>query len=277
MKVLVTGANGYIGKHVVDELLNQGIDVIAVDVNITNINVKATTLKCDIFNEFETFKDMLREVDLCLHLAWKDGFIHNSESHINMLPLHYSFLKKLINIGIKNICIMGTMHEIGYYEGEIDETTPCNPISLYGIAKNTLRQLAFKLGEDNNVNIKWLRAFYITGDDLHNNSIFTKIIQANERGDKLFPFNSGECKYDFIDIKELSKQISSCCVVNNRSEIINCCSGIPVKLKDKVEEFIKVHNLNIQLNYGVFPTRKYDSPAIWGSTESLKKYYLFKE
>lgn len=274
MKILITGANGYIGKHVVDELLNKGIDVTAVDIDIQNINKKAKIIRCDIFNNFEDLVNGIKEIDTCLHLAWKDGFIHNSESHINMLPLHYKFLNNLVDIGIKNICIMGTMHEIGYYEGEINSDTPCNPVSLYGIAKNTLRQLAFKIGEENDVNIKWLRAFYITGDDLNNHSIFSKIIKANEKGEKLFPFNSGECKYDFIDIKELAKQISSCCIVkNNSSDIVNCCSGKPVKLKDKVEEFIKINKLEIKLNYGAFPSRKYDSPAIWGNIDKLKEYY----
>ena len=35
---------------------------------------------------------------------------------------------------------MGTMHEIGYWEGAIDENTPCNPLSMYGIAKDALRR-----------------------------------------------------------------------------------------------------------------------------------------
>jgi len=36
-----------------------------------------------------------------------------------------------------------------------------------------------------------------------------------------------------------------------------------------VEEFIKEHNFKIKLNYGAFPDRPYDSPAVWGSREKI--------
>ena len=57
------------------------------------------------------------------------------------------------------------MHEIGYWEGAIDENTPSNPTTLYGIAKNSLRQSIEVLTHDTDVVIQWLRAFYIIGDD----------------------------------------------------------------------------------------------------------------
>ena len=146
MKVLVTGAGGYIGKHVVRKLLEcEGVKVIAVDLNINNIDERASIKQIDIFNGDEKMYYYLNEPDICLHLAWKDGFVHNSDSHIKMLFKHYEFLRNLINCGLKKVCVMGTVHEIGYYEGEGDEDTPCNPTTLYGIAKNSLRQMLFSL------------------------------------------------------------------------------------------------------------------------------------
>ena len=146
MKVLVTGAGGYIGKHVVRKLLEcEGVKVIAVDLNINNIDERASIKQIDIFNGDEKMYYYLNEPDICLHLAWKDGFVHNSDSHIKMLFKHYEFLRNLINCGLKKVCVMGTVHEIGYYEGEVDEDTPCNPTTLYGIAKNSLRQMLFSL------------------------------------------------------------------------------------------------------------------------------------
>ena len=67
---------------------------------------------------------------------------------------------------------MGTVHEIGYYEGDVNANTPCNPLSMYGIAKNALRQAMLMYCEDKNVSLKWLRAYYITGDDQNNKSIY---------------------------------------------------------------------------------------------------------
>ena len=41
--------------------------------------------------------------------------------------------------GVKKVTIMGSMHEIGFWEGAIKEDTPCNPLSLYGVSKNALK------------------------------------------------------------------------------------------------------------------------------------------
>ncbi len=78
-----------------------------------------------------------------------------------------------------------------------------------------------------------------------------------------FPLNSGEMLYDFIGIEELSAQIEER-ISSKQSGIFNCCSGKPKSLRTAVEEFIAVHNLKIKPKYNVFPSRPYDSMAVWG-------------
>lgn len=272
MKILVTGANGYIGSHVVRTLLDKNNEVIAVDFNSGNIDKRAIIHSFNIFeNTNELIKD-LQTVDTVFHLAWQDGFVHSSENHIKNLPLHYNFIKTCIDNGVKHLAIMGTMHEVGYYEGKIDENTPNNPLSLYGIAKNSLRQCCEILKTNNpDVCIQWIRAFYILGDDERNNSIFAKILKAEKEGQKEFPFTSGQNKYDFLDITELAEQISTTIMQTKIDGIINCCSGNPVSLKDKVEEFLVKNNLKIKLAYGKYPDRKYDSPVIYGDNTKIKQ------
>jgi dTDP-6-deoxy-L-talose 4-dehydrogenase (NAD+) len=124
--------------------------------------------------------------------------------------------------------------------------------------------------EDKDVSLKWLRAYYITGDDKCNNSIFAKILQMAEEGKKTFPFTDGKNKYDFIDVDELAKQISLASIQAKVSGIINVCSGEPISLKDKVELFIKEKGIDIQPEYGVYPSRKYDSPIIYGNPNLIK-------
>lgn len=270
MKVLVTGANGYIGKHVVRELLNRGQEVIAVDLNHKGMDSRAHMSYVDIFSGDENIFQKLEEPDVCIHLAWRDGFIHNSMCHMENVSAHFKFLHDLIKGGCKNIAVMGTMHEIGFYEGKIDENTPCNPLSQYGIAKNALRQAMLLLARQENVNLYWLRAFYIMGDDRRNSSIFTKLLQAEEEGKTKFPFTTGVNQYDFIDVKELAKQIVCASLQTEITGIINVCTGMPVALKDRVEQFITENNLNIELEYGVFPERPYDSKIIYGDNVKIE-------
>ena len=274
IKVLVTGANGYIGHHVTEQLLeNNDIQVIAVDFNNNNIDTRAEYLNVDILNE-STNNDLYHALtcpDKVIHLAWQDGFNHYAQSHINNLINHFYFLKNMIDSGVKSLTVMGTAHEVGYHEGRITENTPCNPLSYYGIAKNTLRQLLFAYAKDKDVKIKWLRAYYITGDDKHNHSVFTKLLEADEKGQEEFPFVKGTNQFDFIDINDLAKMIAKAAMQDEITGIINVCSGEPRSLKNKAEEFIKEHNLKIKLKCGVFPARKYDSPVIYGDNEKIQK------
>ena len=57
------------------------------------------------------------------------------------MPKHYDFLKKMVDSGVEKLVVLGSMHEVGFHEGSINENTPCKPLSLYGIAKNALRQM----------------------------------------------------------------------------------------------------------------------------------------
>ena len=278
-KVLVTGANGYIGKNVINYLLNNNIEVVAVDISLNKINDKVKKIEANIFENTDYLFSNLRNVDTCIHLAWRNGFVHNSITHLEDISLHYKFLRKIYEFGIKNINVIGTMHEIGYWKGEVDNNTSTNPISFYGIAKNSLRQSLEILNDsDKELFIKWLRVFYIQGDDRNNNSIFSKILQKEDEGAKTFPFTTGKNKYDFINIEILAEMISKASLQTDITGIINCCSGKPVSLKEKVESFLKENNLKIKLEYGVFPDRAYDSPAIWGNnniiSEIIKKEFL---
>lgn len=275
-KVLITGAGGYIGRHVVKILLDLNYSVMAVDIKTDLIDSHANKIDLDIFNSDETIFDKLGRPDICLHLAWQDGFIHNSDSQISNLPLHYRFLKNMLDGGLKHIAIMGTMHEIGYWEGKVDEYTPTNPLSLYGIAKNTLRQIASILTSNKGAIFQWLRAFYIFGDDMNNNSIFSKIMVMEKEGKSTFPFTSGTNKYDFISINQLSEQIALAITQDEVTGVINCCTGEPVTLKDRIESFIIENKLNIKPEYGAYPDRVYDSPAIWGSNEKIQEIFKVK-
>lgn len=269
MKILVTGANGYIGSKVVKKLCDLNVVVIATDFDNKNIDNRAIFKQANIFSDNDNWFNYFDKPDVCLHLAWRDGFVHNSDKHMLDLSNHYKFLTNLINNGLKQIAIMGTMHEIGYWEGKIDENTPCNPLSQYGIAKNALRKSIELYANQHECIFQWLRAFYIFGDDSYGNSIFCKIRKAVIEGKSSFPFTTGKNQYDFIHVDELANQISMCVMQNKINGIINCCSGKPISLANEIEWYIHYNKLPIKLDYGKYPDRPYDSPCIYGDSKKI--------
>lgn len=272
MKILVTGANGYIGSHVVKALLDMGNEVIACDLNIDSIDPRAERRSMNLFDISQaSLYESLGSPDTCVHLAWRNGFVHNSPTQIGDLSAHYRFLTALIDGGLKHLAVIGSMHEVGYWEGAIDEDTPCNPISMYGIAKDALRRAMLLYCKQNGVILQWLRCYYVLGDDAKNNSIFSKLLQAAKDGKPTFPFTSGKNKYDFIRVDELAKLIAASVCQTEVTGIINCCTGNPVSLAERVENFITEHNLNIRLDYGAFPDRPYDSPCTYGDATKIKE------
>lgn len=275
MRILVTGANGYLGRGIVTKLLDDGIEVIATDIKTESIDERAIKRKCNLF-EIENPMDYFENPDVLLHLAWRDGFVHYSENHILDLPKHYQFLKRMVDGNIKQVTVMGSMHEIGFYEGSIKENTPCNPMSLYGIAKNTLRNCLIEMAKKNEIVWQWLRGYYIVGNSQYGSSIFSKITAAEMKGEKTFPFTWGQNQFDFLDYDEFCSQVAACVEQKEINGIINICSGKPEKLAERVERFIKENKYSIQLLYGAFPDRPYDSKAIWGDStkisEIMEKY-----
>lgn len=271
-RVLVTGAGGYIGRHVVSALTAAGAEVVGVDrpgskrVGTDGIEL----IEADLFVQTAEVLERAGEIDVCLHLAWEAGFVHDAPAHMLRLSDHVRFLDAVLHTGVRQLAVMGTMHEVGYHHGPIDEHTATNPRSQYGVAKDALRRsLAIKLA-DSPVTLQWLRCFYIYGDDARNNSIFTKIDEAAAAGRTTFPFTTGRNAYDFIEVDELGRQIAAAVLQRDIDGVINCCSGVPVSLADRVEAFIRERGYDLRLEYGAFPDRDYDSPAVWGDPTKIR-------
>lgn len=270
--VVVTGAAGYVGRHVVTALLDAGARVTAVvrQQRAYRVDERAQIVELDLLSPATDLSVLTAEVpDAVVHLAWEAGFAHNAPAHMLRLSDHYRVLEHFAAAGVRRLAALGTMHEIGRHEGAITADTPTNPMSLYGIAKDALRRATLhSFGEEHVV--QWLRAYYIYGDDRNNQSIFTKLLQAAEQGKETFPFTSGTNRFDFIHVRELGEQIATVALQDELRGVINVSSGTPVSLRDQVERFIAEHELDIRLEIGAFPDRPYDSKETYGDATEIQ-------
>lgn len=271
--ILITGANGYIGSHIVSRLLRTQNNIVAVDFSNSNIDKNACFIKYDILKNADNanlYYD-LGPPDIILHLAWRDGFEHNAESHLRDLSSHYLFIKNMIDNGCKHIAVAGSFREYGPCKGMVSENHHCVCDNNYSLAKQTLYRAIKLYIENQSVCFQWLRFFTPYGDDELNNSILSKILRWEHEGRLTFPFTDGTESYDYIHIDELSKQVVAAIHQTDIDDCINICTGKPTSLKEIVETFIKEKKLKIKPEYGAFKSRSYDSTIIYGDNLKIQK------
>lgn len=267
-KVIVTGANGFIGKNLIKKLRKLDYEITAVVRNlkkIDEIDGEINYIEMDISKPSNKFMDIAESSDLLIHLAWNGLTDYKSIEHINTeLPIHFNFIKSSIKLGIKNICITGTCFEYGIQFGALSESIETKPVTAYGYAKDSLRKQLQYLKNEEVFNLTWLRPFYIYGDDQPDSSLYSQLRIAVEQAKPFFNMSGGEQLRDYLHIDELIDKIINLAILQKDLGIVNVCSGSPISVRNLVEQWIKEKSWNIQLNPGYYEYPSHEPMAFWG-------------
>lgn len=278
MKILVTGATGFIGNYVVNELLKNNCEVIATSLHIEKAKdavwfsqVKYIPFNLQEFNDNTDYFTFFNEPDAMIHLAWEGLPNYKDDFHTDInLPRHLAFLTNLVRNGLINLSVTGTCFEYGMKEGSLGEEMHCEPANPYAIAKNELRIQLEQLKANKFFNFKWIRLFYMYGQGQSVKSLISQLETALDNNEKAFNMSGGEQVRDFLPVEKVAANIVKIALQNNVQGIINCCSGIPVTVKAFVENYLKERNKSIQLNLGFYPYTDYEPMKFWGDTSKLK-------
>lgn len=276
-KVLVTGATGFIGNYVVQELLNKGFTVIATSSWAEKAkkadwfdNVTYVPLDINSFDDSTNYFDLFRQPGLAIHLAWEGLPNYKEDFHLTKnLPLQKAFLHNLLRNGLKDLTVTGTCFEYGMKDGCLVETMESEPANPYAIAKNELRIELEKVTAIYNCNFKWVRLFYMYGKGQSPKSLISQLDKALDNGDAVFNMSGGEQVRDFLPIEKVAGYIVAIAAQQKVTGIINCCSGKPVTVKQFVLDYLRSRNKEIQLNPGYFPYPDYEAMRFWGDDSKL--------
>ena len=277
MKILVTGATGFVGSHVINELLKYDHQIIIAVRNknsVKHLQDKIKVIEFDLDN-LQSNKNYFSESgkpDLLIHLAWQGLPNYKEKFHLEKnLPSHSAFLKNIVSNGLQNLVVTGTCFEYGMKEGCLSEEMESDPQNPYALAKDKLRKFLEELQKQNSFTLKWIRLFYMYGKGQNPNSLLSQLEIALQKGDTVFNMSGGEQLRDYLPIETVAEYIVKIALQNKINGIINCCSGVPVKVKTFVENYLEKNKKKINLNLGYYPYPDYEAMAFWGDDTKLKK------
>lgn len=275
MKVLVTGATGFLGRHVIPTLLERGHEVIATSRSAESARGfpwfgAVCFLPHNVYSDPVDMPTSFSDVDALVHLAWQ-GLPNYRESfhYENNLFADYRFLKALVEQGIKHLLITGSSSEYGMQNGCLTEDMPTYPVHAYALAKDTLRKFLQMLQDQHPFLLQWIRPFYLYGPGQNPNSLLAQLDSAIDRGDAVFNMSGGEQLRDYLPIVEAAKLLVHVLECPELSGIINCCSGTPISVRRLVENRIAERKSRIEPNPGYYPYPDYEPMAFWGDRSKL--------
>lgn len=273
MKIAVTGANGFLGRHILNELNAVSVNVIATTRSIEAdlpVLENGKWIKLDIAAPPDNAYELMGRPDMVIHLAWEGLPNYRSQRHFEIeLPRQYRFLSRLVEQGLNSMVIAGTCFEYGMQSGSLQEDMPTKPENPYGLAKDALCHKLQSLQQASPFNLTWTRLFYMYGEGQAENSLWPQLKRAVEQGDSVFNMSGGEQLRDYLPVSEVTKYLMCLALNQQNNGLVNICSGQPIRVKDLVNRWVRENDWRIEFNLGHYPYPDYEPMEFWGDNRKL--------
>ena len=266
MKIAITGATGFIGRHVRNALAKTDHDIVLVvrrSEKAGEITVHETIVTADLHQERTDWFELFGKPDAVLHLAWGGLPNYMDEYHVEVeLPMQSKFLKALIESGLKKLVVTGTCYEYGMSSGALSEDQETNPNTPYGIAKDNLRKELFELQQRKNFDLTWARIFYPYGEGQSESSLYSQLKNAILSNQE-FLMGNGRQVLDFIQVEKVASSLLSLLTSCMNLRVVNIGSGKPQTVAAFVQEQIRIFQSDLVPSFGSIPDREYESVSFW--------------
>ena len=238
-KILVTGASGFVGKHVVKLLSEMDVDIILLirsgrESLFTNIsNITRIVFTDDLFCESESwFYEQCKEVDIIIHA------------------------------GIKKFVGIGTCFEYTFQNGFLSINTPLEPASIYASSKASLYFSLFHLFQNHSIHVAWCRLFYLFGEGEDERRLVPYLRKKMISGE-VAELSSGNQIRDFSNVSDVAKKIVKV-ALGSQTGPINICTGIPITIRQLAENIAGEYGKVELLKFGARPDNLTDPPCVVG-------------
>ena len=238
MRVIVTGANGFIGQHCVKSLANAGHDVYAFCLKEPDNRIESVKYVILDLRDTESVNRYMKEISAThlLHLAWYVNPIDymSSLQNIEWLNISTKLLETFVNNGGKRVVTAGTCAEYDWslldeYEKKIIEDFPKNNgTTLYPVCKLALGNIFAAYMKYNNLSAVHGRIFYLFGPGENDSRLVSSAIKSFTIGKEIILRNTGYVR-DYMYVKDVADAFTRL-IESDVIGAVNIASGVGINL-----------------------------------------------
>lgn len=238
-KILITGGNGFIGKHCIQALAANGHDAVSLDITDGKFR------KIDLGDSLavETRLQEIRPTHL-LHLAWyvTHGDFWESPKNLEAMTMTLNLFQSFAASGGKRFVGIGTCAEYDWsIDGPYREDSDLRPQNLYGLVKKQTSENLTLLAKKWNISCAWARPFFPFGPGEPPQKLVPSILQSLFNKSKL-SLSGGPQQKDFIYVKDLAQALATT-LTNEVSGPVNMGTGHGYTVRDVALTAAKILSL----------------------------------
>jgi nucleoside-diphosphate-sugar epimerase len=279
-RVVLTGATGFIGSHLAEELVASGYEVIALRRRQSDpwrvALVQNQILWLNIEEPDWEQQLLALQPEYLVHSAWLGvgvGQRDDWQSQLSNLTFTMQLLQTLGQGTLKKVIVLGSQAEYGEFEGRIDEEHAASPTAAYGAVKLATLSLLRSYCQAHNLEWYWLRVFAVYGprEDAQWFVSFVATSLLNKQAPSL---TGCEQKYDYLFVKDLARAIvQTLPVALGVSGVYNISSNHATGLKELVDILHTLIDTAVSVNYGVLPYRIGQVMHMEGNSDKFERVF----
>ena len=235
MKAIVTGANGFVGSNLIRKLIDNNVEVLAIDVSFANSKLSSNSLISKKEIAIEDIQSLVESIkygdyDVLYHFAWrgvngpdKSNILIQLKNVENTL-ICADFAKK---IGTKKFLCAGTIAERNVES--LNNIDYAGPGMFYGSAKHTAHLLLETYCKNIGLNFVWLQFSNIYGPNNKTGNLISYTLNQLQKGDAA-SFGPATQPYDFIFINDLIEAVYRVGIMETKHNFYFVGSGSPMIL-----------------------------------------------
>lgn len=269
MKILVTGAGGFVGAAVAGEALRAGHNVVGTvrlgssAGRLASFGTRLELVRLDLRDTKEVWAMMrAHRPDVIVHVAWS-GVSNRARSDrlqiTDNIETACQLLEAGAECGVSKFIGMGSQGEYGPLDRKITETDLPLPTTLYGASKLAVHYLTRQLAAQSELSYAWLRIFstYGPGDNPHwlIPSLINQMLDGQRPQTTL-----GEQLWDCLYIDDIASATMAVATITAAEGVFNLGSGQPLPVRDIVEKIRDLASPSMELVFGEIP---YRSDQVW--------------